>query len=558
MKEGFLIEFYGRPGGGELTFGPPGLKNQKPSENGMDTFGISLDKKIRQAIRQGNGTCTSIASHADARLEDVYRELQRMICDGEIQKGKSGALTIYEFAAKGNPLNTPETKEKILNAIRAGFKSLPGIKRHAGFERSDDLTDALEDLQHDSVIKKFTNPELSAYFECPEKPRCFWQETDGTVGAELENLDEPDEDPEEEEETEVEELKSPKPAKPALAQKPKYRPKKIGIDLEKLRELAEQGLSQVKIAEALGLKSATFATRLGREPELRKILEEAAKAGGHEKFDWSPKTIEKIAAEVGEVEAAAKVIGVSISAVYMRLKRFPELRAAWDRGLAKFTRPETPKKEKTKKMKSSAKTAPETTGEHQLAFNDHAAGDYAGSTPEPEPLEIPPPPPAEPSNQVEKMPTVPEDFAKCENCGLYYVINPADPGCELCLLNLPSLPVGLPISGSFDDSEPVVDPRFEHTIDHLSEKSEASRNGFEAKRQELAHVASNGHRNTSNGYDRASADVAVAASHRTVNLETGAAQILIGFTGNVFDMSRRDRDYLNRFIDLAQEYREEK
>jgi hypothetical protein len=116
----------------------------------------------------------------------------------------------------------------------------------------------------------------------------------------------------------------------------------------------------------------------------------------------------------------------------------------------------------------------------------------------------------------------------------------------------------LPISGSFDDSEPVVDPRFEHTIDHLSEKSEASRNGFEAKRQELAHVASNGHRNTSNGYDRASADVAVAASHRTVNLETGAAQILIGFTGNVFDMSRRDRDYLNRFIDLAQEYREEK
>jgi hypothetical protein len=65
-------------------------------------------------------------------------------------------------------------------------------------------------------------------------------------------------------------------------------------------------------------------------------------------------------------------------------------------------------------MKSSAKTAPETTGEHQLAFNDHAAGDYAGSTPEPEPLEIPPPPPAEPSNQVEKMPTVPEDFAKCE------------------------------------------------------------------------------------------------------------------------------------------------
>ncbi|MBS1793620.1 MAG: hypothetical protein JSS81_07195 [Acidobacteria bacterium] len=495
----------------------------------MDTFGISLDQRIRTAIRQGNGTCTLIASHADARLEDVYRELQRMICDGEIQKGKSGALTIYEFAAKGNPLNTPETKEKILNAIRAGFKSLPGIKRHAGFERSDDLTDALEDLQHDSVIRKFTNSELSAYFESPDKPRHFWQETDGTVGAEMEEiLDEPDEDPEEEEETKVN-TTTPKPAKPALAQKPKYRPKKIGIDLEKLRELAKQGRSQVKIAEALGLKSATFASRLGREPELRKILEEAAKAGGHEKFDWSPKTIEKIAAEVGEVEAAAKVIGVSISAVYMRLKRFPELRAAWDRGLAKFTKPETPKKEKTKKMKSAAKTSPETTVEHKIAFDDHAAGDYAGSTVEPEPLEIPPPPPAEPSNQVEEPLFIPSD----------------EPFVE---------PVFVP----FDDAEPVVEPRFEHTIDHLSEKSEASRNGFEAKRQELAHVASNGHGYASNGYARASADVAVAASHRTVNLETGAAQILIGFTGNVFDMSRRDRDYLNRFIDLAQEYREEK
>ncbi len=195
-----------------------------------------------------------------------------------------------------------QLERKVLKALRdqngesdgRGFRTLPRIKAHGGLERSFDLSPVIEGMELDKKIRREQNATCTAFFEYNQKPKRFWINGDGTVGAEFD-------------ETFV-----PSPTKT--------------------------------------LKEFTEENRLARDTA--KLFNPDRR--GRMYVDIDIDDLEKAFAEHGTNGKAAKALGIGGSTMYMKLNEQAALRAARERGLATYNA-EHPKRNSAKpeKIKST-------------------------------------------------------------------------------------------------------------------------------------------------------------------------------------------------------------
>jgi len=356
---------------------------------------------------------------------------------------------------------------------------------------------------------------------------------------------------------------------------------------EQILKAASENRTCDEIARALGVGTSKFdqlmkefrdayyeGRRLYKENNPEKLKKTNLKA----RIDLDPKRVRDVAAMGKTLKESAEILGVGYSTLDFKLRKLPELKTAWEEGRRAFenTRAETGKEPENMKEQTARQTPTEpkfcancgtefviesfletelgnfcndgcfkafaaTEIHKKIEFDQAASGDYAGGS------------------ASEKTP-------KCLKCGKAYTGDPMklpDPlVCRNCR------------SEEILDIPPTIETaaRFSHAIEHLSSKSEASRNGFDQVKNSVANAAASAVSNSAiektlpslrEGFNsfavvlEPNEPTPSARSVGKIPFSSGGG-ILVGFDGNFFEMSKRERDILTRMADLMDDYKEGK
>lgn len=304
-----------------------------------------------------------------------------------------------EATPESVPTDEPLRSEKILAAIDARRCTLTQIKSYIGVHRSVDISLEMEELEHNHVIERDYNGEVTAFFRQGQIPAKWWITGDGTIGVEEIEVDE----------------NAPHPFADRIGKQEV--PPRNAIDLQsptmqsRLKDIAasdvENAFAQAGTVEASAAILKISRSTLEAKLSAQQILKDAAKRGramfydlnpnqrpakpiaseietimgkveekapeprgtGH-KLEYSVDDVRRLAAELGKTQLVAEALGYSgeVAGTTLRtaMKRRPELRIAYDAGIAEYKAanpvPETPIR--SPKIKLSPEQVEEAAAEH--------------------------------------------------------------------------------------------------------------------------------------------------------------------------------------------------
>jgi hypothetical protein len=244
-----------------------------------------------------------------------------------------------------------EDTAKILAAIDNWSCTLIQIKKHAGFEPFVDISEILEYLQDKQKIKKVYNGSLTAFFRAEKIPTKFWLAGNNQVAADFTPLPEID--------------KSQFTAPPPMVAKTsddKFDWKTESLTPEYVQSLAELGLpTKPQTAKHANIPIDRFMKELqkrdlenawntGRRNLTEKNNEEDIMSnvtgrprlnGKVPEIKVAEADVEKYAGETKDLKdtAAQKIIaeklGMGFSTLNNKFKKYPNLKAAYNRGRGK-------------------------------------------------------------------------------------------------------------------------------------------------------------------------------------------------------------------------------
>jgi hypothetical protein len=324
----------------------------------------------------------------------MVEELRGGVIEGERQKAKGkSADEEPDFGAEDRGrYRHPDTvgglpysvlEQRVFAALAADVRTLMRIKEHAGLERAFDLSPVIEGMELDRKIRHESNGNITAFFRWEQMPKKFWNNGDGTVGAEF-----------------VEDFVPPEPVVTFNRQGFTYRDagpnsgptdeekkaiqKAKGLDLALLEFFAGRRETYIDAAEALEMdpdeldrlmcespevtaawergrvkwpafqkqkaearenRRASKANQVLRKPvipaeiktEKEITMSAAATAPAPEKAEYTPQEMEVLALEHGTPGRVAKALGCTHhTQVSNLLRNRPELKAAFDRGVAAY------------------------------------------------------------------------------------------------------------------------------------------------------------------------------------------------------------------------------
>lgn len=203
-------------------------------------------------------------------------------------------------------LRPVEVEDLILAAIDTQHCTLPQIKRHAGFDPWDDISEAIYELlatkDKSREIVKESNGTATAFFRKGRIPKRWWLDGD-TIGADWGDT---------------------------------------AAEEQRKRELMEQKQREVdERNEAKARADAEASVKLGSDAQAaeRSTVEDPApaavkttRAGKTQRIDLTEDQVEAAYAEHGKMKAVAKALDIGYSTLYTKLGGSDLLKAAAERG----------------------------------------------------------------------------------------------------------------------------------------------------------------------------------------------------------------------------------
>ena len=187
-------------------------------------------------------------------------------------------------------MNSAETKQKIVAAVKNGFGSIAGIKRESGIEAFRDITDMISELIDQKEIRRVSKGDLVAYFPYSKMPSSFYFAGGGRVEAEyVEGFTPRDDAAKAAEMTGQAAFNRPfseNGAKMTNNRGPigKQKPSSPDMDLAEVERVAREGMTAKQAAEHFGMTLFVFKNRLtaktGRFAPVREAWYRGRKAAG--------------------------------------------------------------------------------------------------------------------------------------------------------------------------------------------------------------------------------------------------------------------------------------
>lgn len=332
---------------------------------------------------------------------------------------------------------------------------------------------------------------------------------------------------------EVSDSASPPPA--AIGKSSLRTRKPISISAAELENLAMQNLSQREAAKKLGIGYSTFTRRLGDFESLRQAWERGAKSAARNddppeegkksaaakpklrskdfktkpaSGSFTPEKLQALSKEFGSYNQAAKSLGVDVTTVRYHALKTPENKAAWFNGQAEFIKNKTGKN-------SIAEAAPSELPEIASAKVKNAAS-CAEKVPE-EVME----------QEIEKVASnepVAQDAAHAAQISLEKSAAPPEED-----------------NSSEPNDQLIINPRFEHTLEHIAESGHSREKIEEVKNKLMPQ------RNNFFGGEVEILGKIIAAPPKGLN---------INFTGDFFALPKKQRRILCELAALNDEFRE--
>lgn len=462
-----------------------------------------------------------------------------------------------------------ELEERFEAALAANVRTLSRIKQHMGLERSVDITQLLDGMQMDEKISKHSNGTLTAYFRFDQRPIRFWTNGDGTIETVFDEAFIPS----------SREKSKPAPGESSWRQYDTVVDQRrsserggrgpIELDPDQVRGLMAKHGKRALVAKELGIGGSTLEMKISQQAKIKQAIDDG-------KAEWlenhppeKPKELppakpsppdESVEAseisepvtepvvsqrrpgkpvvvvdreklrlameELGKRDLVAAKLGIGVRTLWRKLDEDPELLKVYTTAKATFAKNNPGRSRRSKAHISTA------------AFRDYAA---AGRT----------------------FSEMAKDFGVSATTITYRMKNPQnreawDEGVKLRTAQEKPVEEPLPPGAAVEPPEPPA---------KLPEVREPETHGEAAESKELIapepsvnnveKIADAEPIEPSRPPSRIGMEITVADRPTVKTVPVAGAMLQIGFKGDIFAMSRRDRDLLNDLIDRIQRHEEE-
>lgn len=258
-----------------------------------------------------------------------------------------------------------DVTERILSAIDNFYCTLTQIKKRAGFAPYEDISIYLEKLEDEGKIKRIYNGTLTGWFRAEKVPTKFWIIPGGKVGVDFTPLPEPDRS----KIGQVVDFSLIAARQPILSEYQFKHSDDNRWTEDYVRELAELGLSRKETAKKAGVSESFLIQKLTND-RLQIAWDEGRRNFGtgnvqKEKIDEVPpveviperaipkgildapskeekvknksfiRHVENVAATAINIADAAKRLNFSVRELNMKMRKNPDIQAAYNRGRQK-------------------------------------------------------------------------------------------------------------------------------------------------------------------------------------------------------------------------------